>query len=76
MQHFDIIIEKMMFISKHSKDPIIELYQMNKEALKYLSNEKNSQFINFKNITEASTKNFKLKNLLHWGMFSKALKEA
>ena len=39
MQHFDIIIEKMMFISKHSKDPIIELYQMNKEALKYLSNE-------------------------------------
>ena len=42
MKHFDIIIEKMMFISKHSKDPIIELYQMNKEALKYLSNEKNS----------------------------------
>ena len=67
MQHFDIIIEKMMFISKHSKDPIIELYQMNKEALKYLSNEKILQFINFKNITEASTKNFKLKNLLHWG---------
>ena len=42
MKHFDIVIEKILFISKHSKDPIIELYQMNKEALKHLSNEKNS----------------------------------
>ncbi|MAR99359.1 MAG: TetR family transcriptional regulator, partial [Flavobacteriales bacterium] len=30
MKHFEIVIEKILFISKHSKDPIIELYQMNK----------------------------------------------
>ncbi len=40
--HFDNVIEKILNISKHSKDPIIGLYQIKKEALKHLSNEKNS----------------------------------
>ena len=42
MNHFDLIIERIISISKHSKDPIIELYQLKKEAMNYLSNEKNS----------------------------------
>ena len=40
--HFDNVIDKILNISKHSKDPIIGLYQIKKEALKHLSNEKNS----------------------------------
>jgi len=42
MNHFDLIIERIISISKHSKDPIIELYQLKKEAMNYLSNEKKS----------------------------------
>ena len=40
--HFDNVIDKILNISKHSKDPIIGLYQIKKEALNHLSNEKNS----------------------------------
>ena len=40
--HFNNVFEKILAISKHSKDPIIGLYQIKKEALKHLSNEKNS----------------------------------
>ena len=40
--HFNTVFEKILNISKHSKDPIIGLYQIKKEALKHLSNEKNS----------------------------------
>ena len=40
--HFNNVFEKILSISKHSKDPIIGLYQIKKEALKHLSNEKNS----------------------------------
>ncbi len=40
--HFNNVFEKILNISKHSKDPIIGLYQIKKEALKHLSNEKNS----------------------------------
>lgn len=40
--HFDNVIDKILNISKHSKDHIIGLYQIKKEALNHLSNEKNS----------------------------------
>jgi AcrR family transcriptional regulator len=40
--HFNNVFEKILNISKNSKDPIIGLYQIKKEALKHLSNEKNS----------------------------------
>ena len=42
MKHFDLVIDKILSICQHSKDPIIELYQIKKEVSKYLSNEKNS----------------------------------
>jgi AcrR family transcriptional regulator len=42
MIHIDMILNQIISISKHSKDPIIELYQLKKEAMKHLSNEKNS----------------------------------
>ena len=41
MKHFDLVIDKILSICQHSKDPIIELYQIKKEVSKYLSNEKN-----------------------------------
>ena len=40
--HFNRIIENIQNISKQAKDPIIELYQLKREALKHLSNEQNS----------------------------------
>mgnify|MGYP001132378062 FL=1 len=42
VNHLDGIIKKINVISKQSKDPIIELYQIKKEALNHLSSEKNS----------------------------------
>ena len=42
MQHIDLIIDRIINISKYSKDPIIQLYQLKKEAMKHLSNEKKS----------------------------------
>jgi AcrR family transcriptional regulator len=41
-EQFQVIMEDMIRVTKHSKDPIIELYQLKKEALKHLSGEKNS----------------------------------
>ena len=76
MQHFDIIIEKMMFISKHSKDPIIELYQMNKEALKYLSNEKNSPIYQLQKYYRSIYQKLQIKEFTALGRcFLKVLKE-
>jgi AcrR family transcriptional regulator len=42
VNHLDGIIERINVISKQSKDPIIELYQIKKEILNHLSSEKNS----------------------------------
>ena len=42
VNHLDGIIKKINVISKQSKDPIIELYQIKKEALNHLSSEKKS----------------------------------
>ena len=42
MRHFNFVMDKILSIAKHSKDPIIELYLIKKEALNHLSNEKNS----------------------------------
>ena len=41
-EQFQVIMEDMIRVTKRSKDPIIELYQLKKEALKHLSGEKNS----------------------------------
>ena len=40
--HFEFIIDRIKNISNQAKDPIIELYQLKKEATQHLSNEKNS----------------------------------
>lgn len=40
--HFEYIIGRIKTISNQAKDPIIELYQLKKEATQHLSNEKNS----------------------------------
>ena len=75
MKHFDIIIEKMIFISNHSKDPIIELYQMNKEALKHLSNEKNSPIYQLQKYYRSIYQKLQIKEFNALGeMFSKSLK--
>ena len=42
LNHLDGIIKRINVISKQSKDPIIELYQIKKEALNHLSSEKKS----------------------------------
>lgn len=42
MAHFNNILEKIKVISKQAKDPIIELYQLKKEALNHMSNEQTS----------------------------------
>lgn len=49
MTHIDVILDRIISISKHSKDPIIELYQLKKEAMKHLGNEKTHPNINFRN---------------------------
>lgn len=40
--HHSRIMERLQTIAKQAKDPIIELYQLKKEALNHLSNEQNS----------------------------------
>ena len=72
MKHFDIVIEKILFISKHSKDPIIELYQMNKEALKHLSNEKKFTYLSTAKILQKHLSKLQIKEFTVLGeMFSK-----
>ena len=74
MKHFEIVIEKFLFISKHSKDPIIELYQMNKEALKHLSNEKNSPIYQLQKYYKNIYQKLQIKEFTVLGeMFSKSL---
>ncbi len=74
MQHFDSVIEKILSISKHSKDPIIELYQIKKEVSKHLSNEKNSPIYQLQKYYNTIYKKLKLKEFNVLGsMFSKSL---
>ena len=61
MNHFDLIIERIISILKHSKDPIIELYQLKKEAMNYLSNEKKSPQYQLQKYYPKIFKNLKLK---------------
>ena len=42
LAHHSHIMDRVKTISKQAKDPIIELYQLKKEALNHLSNEDNS----------------------------------
>ena len=42
LSHHGAIMDRVKTISKQAKDPIIELYQLKREALNHLSNEDNS----------------------------------
>ena len=74
--HFNNVFEKILAISKHSKDPIIGLYQIKKEALKHLSNEKNSpvyQLQKYYSSTYNKLQQMEFNTL--GGMFSESLKK-
>ncbi len=74
--HFNNVFEKILNISKHSKDPIIGLYQIKKEALKHLSNEKNSPVYQLQKYY--SSIYYKLQQMEFntlGGMFSESLKK-
>lgn len=74
--HFNNVFEKILNISKHSKDPIIGLYQIKKEALKHLSNEKNSpvyQLQKYYSSTYNKLQQMEFNTL--GGMFSESLKK-
>ncbi len=76
MQHFDVVIDKILSISKHSKDPIIELYQIKKEALNHLSNEKNSPAYQLQKYYASIYEKLKEKEFLVLGnMFSKSIQK-
>ena len=76
MEHFNKIVDKILNISKHSKDPIIELYQIKKEALNHLSNEKNSPAYQLQKYYKPIYDKLKNKEFLVLsGMFSKSLKK-
>ena len=42
LSHFNYVLGSFHTISKQAKDPIIELYQLKKEALNHISSEQNS----------------------------------
>ena len=74
MEHFDLVIEKILSISKHSKDPIIELYQIKKEVSKHLSNEKNSPIYQLQKYYNSIYQKLKAKEFNVLGsMFSESL---
>ena len=74
--HFNNVFEKILNISKHSKDPIIGLYQIKKEALKHLSNEKNSPVYQLqKYYNRIYNKLQQMEFNTQGGMFSESLKK-
>jgi AcrR family transcriptional regulator len=76
MHHFDIVMEKIHTIAKYSKDPIIELYQIKKEALNHLSNEKNSPVYQLQKYYNAIYKKLKSREFsLLQDLFFKSLKK-
>ena len=72
--HFDNVIDKILNISKHSKDPIIGLYQIKKEALNHLSNEKNSPVYQLQKYYNNIYNKLKKKNLVAKNLFTKKYK--
>ena len=63
LTHHSRIMERLQTIAKRAKDPIIELYQLKKDALIHLSNEQNSPNISFKNTIPVFTIKLKLETL-------------
>jgi AcrR family transcriptional regulator len=76
MHHFDIVMEKIHTIAKYSKDPIIELYQIKKEALNHLSNDKNSPVYQLQKYYNAIYKKLKSREFsLLQDLFFKSLRK-
>ena len=75
-ERFNNVIGKILSISKHSKDPIIGLYQIKKEALKHLSNDKSSPVYQLQKYYNSIYNNLKQMefNALE-GMFSESIKK-
>ena len=76
MRHFNFLMDKILSIAKHSKDPIIELYLIKKEALNHLSNEKNSPVYQLQKYYKAIYKKLKAKEFEVLGsFFSESIKK-
>ncbi len=76
MHHFDTVMEKILTIAKYSKDPIIELYQIKKEALNHLSNDKNSPVYQLQKYYNGIYKKLKLREFtLLQDLFYKSLQK-
>jgi AcrR family transcriptional regulator len=76
MHHFDTVMEKILTIAKYSKDPIIELYQIKKEALNHLSNDKNSPVYQLQKYYNIIYKKLKLREFtLLQDLFYKSLQK-
>lgn len=76
MRHFNFVMDKILSIAKHSKDPIIELYLIKKEALNHLSNEKNSPVYQLQKYYKAIYKKLKAKEFEVLGsFFSESIKK-
>ncbi len=76
MRHFNLVMDKILSIAKHSKDPIIELYLIKKEALNHLSNEKNSPVYQLQKYYKAIYQKLKAKEFEVLGsFFSESIKK-
>ena len=76
MRHFNFVMDKILSIAKHSKDPIIELYLIKKEALNHLSNEKNSPVYQLQKYYKAIYQKLKAKEFEVLGsFFSESIKK-
>ena len=76
MRHFEVVMDKILSISQHSKDPIIELYLIKKEALNHLSNEKNSPVYQLQKYYKTIYQKLKEKEFKVLGnLFSKSIKK-
>ena len=76
MRHFNFVMDRILSIAKHSKDPIIELYLIKKEALNHLSNEKNSPVYQLQKYYKAIYQKLKAKEFEVLGsFFSESIKK-
>lgn len=76
LSHFKYIMDCVQTISKQSKDPIIELYQLKKEALKHISSEQNSPYFQLQKFYPALYLKMKQKEFeILSGSFSNSLKK-
>mgnify|MGYP001156612368 CR=1 FL=1 len=76
LSHFNYIMDTIQSISKQAKDPIIELYQLKKEALKHISSEQNSPQYQLQKFYPALYTKMKQKEFeILSGSFSNSLKK-